>query len=87
MAVVVVDHGSSGGPPGVDPYTAIDDDGNTPDSGIRGSGGDGLFTQIASAPPGGVGGGGGGAGGNGADGVNPSSGHSGWIVVSLVKVD
>ena len=63
--------GSSGGPPGVDPYTAIDEDGNTPDNGIRGSGGDGLYTQLA-APPGGVGGGGGGAGGDGADGVNPS---------------
>ena len=63
--------GTSGGPPGVDPYTAIDEDGNTPDSGIRGAGGDGLYTQIA-APPGGVGGGGGGAGGDGADGANPS---------------
>ena len=63
--------GSNGGSPGVDPYTAVDDNGNTPDSGIRGAGGDGLYTQIASEPGGG-GGGGGGAGGDGADAVNPS---------------
>ena len=46
MAVVVVEMEHLEDTPGVDPYTAIDDDGNTPDSGIRGSGGDGLYTQM-----------------------------------------
>ena len=63
--------GTAGGSPGVDPYVSIDADGNTPDSGIRGFGGDGLSTQLHQSP-GGVGGGGGGAGGDGGDGVNPS---------------
>ena len=60
----------NGGAPGVDPFTSIDADGNTPDAGIRGTGGDGLLTGIY-AGPGGVGGGGGGAGGNGISGSNP----------------
>ena len=60
----------AGGAPGVGAYTDIDGSGNTPDVGIRGTGGDGLLTAIY-AGPGGVGGGGGGAGGNGVSGSNP----------------
>mgnify|MGYP001263894322 CR=1 FL=1 len=59
-----------GSPPGIGAYTDIDGSGNTPDSGIRGSGGAGKLSAIY-APPGGVGGGGGGAGGNGDGGQYP----------------
>ena len=56
----------SGGAPGVGSLSDIDGDGNTPDVGIRGTGGDGLLTATY-AGPGGGGGGGAGAGGNGFD--------------------
>ena len=56
----------NGGTPGVGSLSDIDSDGNTPDVGIRGTGGAGLLT-ASHAPPGGGGGGGAGAGGNGVD--------------------